>query len=152
MAHEVTSSCANPPALTRAGHGARCITLGATVPRSAGRSRSSRSSSVSSRSSNCTMMACLPTSGKTSSKLPVRVMMMRRWWCSRMPRGRSRLSTATPTLTLNPATTSAASSTTSCTTTPWTPCPGASSRYCVGWWQQLHPCQEQCPTTSGWRH
>jgi hypothetical protein len=146
VAHAVTSSCDNPPTVTRVICNVRCTTPGATVPRSAERSRSSWSSSASSKSSSCAATACLPASEKTISMCPTRVM---RRWSSRMPRGRSRSSTAT--LTLNLATTSAASSSISCTMVPRTSCPGASSRHCAGQWQSLHLSRVRHPTTSGWR-
>jgi hypothetical protein len=126
----------------RAVRDARCTTLGATTPRSAGRLRSSRSSSVSNRSSRRTTMAHLRASGKASNKLPTRVTRRRRR-SSRMPRGRSRSSTATLTPPPNLATTSAACA-------PATSRPGTSSRRCAGQWQQLHLCRERHPTSSGW--
>jgi hypothetical protein len=76
---------ARPPTMMRVCHGARCTTLGTTASRSAGRSRSSWNSSVSSRSSSHATMARLSASGKGTSNLLMRTAMRR--WSSRMPRG-----------------------------------------------------------------
>jgi hypothetical protein len=79
--------------------GPRCpyTTPGATSWRSAGRSRSSQSNSTSSRSSSHATTTRLPGSRKASSMLPPRETRRRRW-SSKMLRGCSRLSMATPTL------------------------------------------------------
>jgi hypothetical protein len=145
-AHAVTSDHASPPIATRVGYSARCTTLGATAPRSAGRSRSSRSSSVSSRSSSSTVTARLPTSGKANSTLPERATM--RWrWSSGMPRWRLRSSKATPTA--SPVTTSAASTSTSSTVARRTSRPSASLSHPVPRKKErsLHTCAQDVQIT-----
>jgi hypothetical protein len=149
MAHMATSGRGSTPVVMRVVCSAWYTTPGATTRRSVGRSRSSRSSSTSSRSNNHATMACLTGSRKAGSKLPLRATRRRRW-SSRMPRGHLGPSMATSTLT--PVMMSTASSSTSCTVAPGTSHLGASSRRCAGRWQQLHPCRERRPTTSGWRH
>jgi hypothetical protein len=117
MAHVVISDCDSPPTVMRAVRGAQYITPGTTTRRSTGRSRSLWSSSAINKSSNRATTAHLPDNGRTSSKLPPRATRRMRWSC-RMPRGFSRASMTTQTLTL--ASMRAASSSTSCTTSPGT--------------------------------
>jgi hypothetical protein len=150
VAHVVTSGSDNPPIVMRAVRGARYKTLGTTARRCAGKSRSSRSSSVSNRSSRHVVMACLLGIGRASSMSSRRATRRRMRRChSRTPRRCSRMSTTTPTPTPTP--TSIASSSTSCMAAPETSHPGALSRHCAVRWQQLHQRQERHPTTSGWR-
>jgi hypothetical protein len=138
VAHVVTSDRTSPLVETRAGRDARCTTPTATTPRSARRSRSSWNNSVSNRSNSSTAMA----------RLPVRATMTRRW-SSRTPRGQSRSSMAT--LTLSPVATSVAISSMSSTMAPGTSRPSALSGHCAELWQPLHPHRERHRTTSGWR-
>jgi hypothetical protein len=128
MANVVTSGHDNPPAATMAIRGARCTTPSATAPNSAGKSRSLQNSSASNRSCSHAAMAHLPNSGRASSRLSRRMARMRRQH-SRLPKVRSKASTATPTLT--PALTITARSSMSCPATPGTSRPSVSSRPCA---------------------
>jgi hypothetical protein len=105
-----------------------------------------RSSSVSNRICSRDMTAHLPGSGRRSIRSSRRTTRMRRWH-SRVSRGWSRLSMATPT----PASMSTARRSTSCTEAPGTLRLGPSSIPYAGWWQRLHLCQGWHPTTTGWR-
>jgi hypothetical protein len=128
VAHGMTSVCDSPLAVTRAIRGARCTTPSATVPNSAGKSRSLQNSSASNRSCSHATMAHLPNSGRASSRLSRRMTRMRRQH-SRLPKVRSKPSTTTPTLT--PAPTITARSSMSCPATPGTSRPSVSSRPCA---------------------
>jgi hypothetical protein len=126
------------PTVTRVVYGARYTTLGTTA-RSANNSISLQNSSVSNRSSIRTAMARYLGSGRTNNNSSRRAIGRRMRIClSRMPRGRSRKSMATPTPT--PAMVALGTSRLD-----------ASSRCCIMQWQQLHQCQERCPTRRGWR-